>query len=166
MYIVEVGLVSKKETIADVSFHKRSESMDDNEMKRQIFGIYGMVSETFTGTPEKTEIDKYSILFLGVDLGKEDGDDHDDGKGTIVLDNLYLIYVLVDNEKGELDPIAEKTIKEKMHDIASIFKYEVKARDGDIFNKEFRAYFSNKIDATFKDLLKTPNERFNELFGK
>ncbi|MFX0100786.1 MAG: hypothetical protein ACFFCS_14515 [Candidatus Hodarchaeota archaeon] len=163
MYIVEIGILYNQAPLVNVGFYRKNEVLSDR-IKNQIFlAIFNMFSEIFRDNLRKLKMDDYTVLFYGFNP-RDDGELENKGDAR---DNLALNYTIVDLENDRLSPEFLEIVETKMVALSETFKKAISEDEKFITSSdEDFDNFRGAIVNIFKDLLKTPEERFKSLWKK
>jgi hypothetical protein len=159
MYIVEIGILYNQAPLVNVGFYRKNEMLSD-KMKNQIFlAIFNMFSEIFRDNLKKLIMDEYTVLFYGFTPAGGGKLEH---KGEM-LENLILNYTIIDLENDKLIPDFLEIVEIKMELLREAFLKAFR-KDETIMMDSNVDDFRENIKDIFKDLLKTPEERFKSLW--
>ena len=161
VYIVEIGLLNRENPLVCAGFYRKDESLTEGTKKEIFVGVYAIISELFKNhVLKQLTMGQYTILFYGFDMGNE-------GSSNVVdVNTLVLSYIIIDTESQKLDKEYIKLVRANVKQLSETFKETYAGLDflsGSI-ESDFSS-FEEQIVAVFKDLLKTPQERFDNLFG-
>jgi hypothetical protein len=161
MYIVEIGLLHRENPLICTGFYRKGENLTEGTKKEIFVAIYAIISELFKNhVLKQLSIGQYTILFYGFDMAPETST-----KGVDV-NTLVLSYIIVDSESQKIDKEFMKLIRTKLSRLSEIFKQTYAYLDFQASNidSDFSDFVGHILDV-FTDLLKTPQERFDNLWG-
>jgi hypothetical protein len=162
MYIVEIGLLNREYPLVCTGFYRKDENLTEGTKKEIFVAIYAIISELFKNhVLKQLTLGQYTILFYGFDMASV--------KTTIGVDvnTLVLSYIIVDSEGQKIDREFMKLVRAKMNLLSETFRETYASLDfqsGSI-DTDFSGFVGQIVDV-FKDLLKTPQQRFDNLWGK
>lgn len=158
---MEIGILFKEKPLIDVGFYRKNEALTENTKKKIFIGIYSMISEIFKNQVlRKVDLNEYTVLFYGINIRDPQG------QMGIDISNLILNYMIIDLEENNIDSLTMDILQGKMAELAKKFLETYKIQDLQK-NEEISDFtgFKENILLIYKDLIHTPEERFDKLWG-
>ncbi len=172
MFVVEIGLLHREKSLVHVGFYRQDEALSDGTKDQIISGIYSIVPEIFRDhVLKRLNIAKYTILFNGFEIKAGVAKDPARSKPPTgpasrapLKDpgRLVLVYAIVDLMSDNLDKTFLKAVQAKITQLGDLFVATIGSLDG-IEIADFEPY-KQKIVAVFKDMLKKPEDRFDDMW--
>nr|MDO8119192.1 hypothetical protein [Candidatus Sigynarchaeota archaeon] len=172
MFVVEIGILHREKSLVHVGFYRRNEALSDATKDQIISGIYSIVPEIFRDhVLKRLNIAKYTILFNGFeikpavikDLARSKPPADTASRITSMdPDRIVLVYAIVDLMSDKLDKTFLKAVQEKIKKLGEMF-VAINGDKKDIENVDFEP-FKHKIIAVFTDMLKKPEDRFDDMW--
>ncbi|NMC04188.1 MAG: hypothetical protein GYA24_03205 [Candidatus Lokiarchaeota archaeon] len=175
MFVVEIGILHREKSLVHVSFYRHDEALSAITKDQIISGIYSIVPEIFRDhVLKQLTIAKYTILFNGFELkpaarNAVSGGPHGhvtpgmaSSRAWSDPENIVLAYAIVDLMSDNLDKIFLKAVQEKIKKLGDMFIAECAGRD-DPATIDLEP-FKQKILVIFKDMLKRPVDRFDDMW--
>ncbi len=172
MFVVEIGILHREKALVHVGFYRRDEALSDITKDQIISGIYSLIPEIFRDhVLKRLNILKYTILFNGFDITNNvpmnpAGSKPPLGSATPNLstdhDKIVLAYAIVDLMSDNLDKTFLKAVQEKIKQLGDTF-VAMHGGEKDIESADFGP-FKQRILEVFKDMLKKPEDRFDDMW--
>jgi hypothetical protein len=172
MFVVEIGILHREKALVHVGFYRRDEALSDITKDQIISGVYSIVPEIFRDhVLKRLNIAKYTILFNGFDVrpnrtGTPGGSTPPAKQATSVLpvdvEKVVLAYAIVDLMSDNLDKAFLKVVQAKIKQLGAIF-VAMYGAESELESPDFEP-FKQQILAVFKDMLKKPEDRFDDMW--
>ncbi|MBN2152659.1 MAG: hypothetical protein JW839_14505 [Candidatus Lokiarchaeota archaeon] len=162
-------MLHREKALVHVGFYRHDEALSDITKDQIISGIYSIVPEIFRDhVLKRLNIAKYTILFNGFEIKRGEAP----GRSTPAVpaaparrvdpDGVVLAYAIVDLMSDHLDKVFLKAVQEKIKRLGDVFVAMVGNEEG-IESMDFEP-FKQKIVGEFKDMLKKPEDRFDDMW--
>jgi hypothetical protein len=175
MFVVEIGILHREKALVHVGFYRRDEALSDITKDQIISGIYSIVPEIFRDhVLKRLNIAKYTILFNGFEI-KSDAHQIHAGSNLPARSvpaaleppladpgNIVLAYAIVDLMSDNLDKTFLKAVQEKIKQLGDMFVSACGKKE-DIESVDYESFKKN-ILVVFKDMLKKPEDRFDDMW--
>ena len=158
MHVMETGILYKARPLVSIGLFGKG---IDKRTKEGIFhGIYSMIAELFKDQALKMlDVAGFTVFFWGFHPFTPN---NEDAGG---LDDLVLDYAVVDLEGDKIDDNVKAMITGKLHQITAEFAKHYGGLDAQAVETTDFSPFIETIWTIFRDLPKSPRERFDSFFG-
>ncbi len=174
MFVVEIGVLHHEKSLVHVGFYRRDEALNDISKDQIISGIYSIVPEIFKDhILKRVNIAKYTILFNGFEIPTTvPGNLHKStpaakpAASTLLAnpEKVVLVYAIVDLMSTNLDKVFLKAVQSKIEQLGDMF-VSMYGKETKIESLDFEP-FKQQILAVFKDMLKKPEDRFDDMWSR
>lgn len=155
---METGILFRSRPLVSIGLFGKG---INRRTKEGIFhGIYSMIAEIFKDQALKMlDIAGFTVFFWGFHPFTSNGEDPS-GTGDLVLD-----YAVVDLEGDKIDDNVKSMITGKLHQVTAAFSKQYGGMDAATVEGVDFSAFTGIIWEIFRDLPKSPKERFESFFG-
>ncbi|MEX2684513.1 MAG: hypothetical protein Q6373_023285 [Candidatus Sigynarchaeota archaeon] len=172
MFVVEIGILHREKSLVRVGFYRRDETLSDITRDQIIAGIYSIVPEIFRDhVLKRLNVEKYTILFNGFEIkpevlnnlaGNNPRADIASKASSNDPGRIALVYAIIDSMSDNLDETIIKAVQAKIKQIGDMFMATIE-KEGYIETVNIEP-FKQKIIDVFKDMLKRPADRFDDMW--
>jgi hypothetical protein len=168
MFVVEIGILHREKALVHVGFYRRDEALSDITKDQIISGIYSIVPEIFRDhVLKRLNISKYTILFNGFEIKHSvPGNEPSAARAATNLpadpEKVVLVYAIVDLMADTIDKTFLKAVQEKIKQLGNTF-VAMHGGEEDIESMDYEP-FKRRILEVFKDMLKKPEDRFDDMW--